>query len=42
MKKERTWNFCGIRIDEIEEYKYLCVTVNAGLNGGFKSMGVEW
>ena len=33
------WNFCGSRIGEVEEYKYLGVTVKAGLNGGFKSMG---
>ena len=39
MKKERKWNFCGSRIGEGEEYKYVCVTVKAGLNGGFKSMG---
>ena len=32
-------DFCGSRICEVEEYKYLCVTVKAGLNGGFKSMG---
>ena len=33
------WKFCGSRIGEVEEYKYLGVTVKAGLNGGFKSMG---
>ena len=33
------WNFCGRRIGEVKEYKYLGVTVKAGLNGGFKSMG---
>ena len=33
------WNFCGCRIGEVEEYKYLGVTVTAGLNGGLKSMG---
>ena len=32
VKKERMWNFCGSRIGEVEEYKYLCVTVMAGLN----------
>ena len=37
-KKER-WNFSGIDIGEVEEYKYLGVTVKAGLNGGFHSMG---
>ena len=37
--KERMWNFCGSRIGEVEEYKYLGVTVTAGLNGGFKSTG---
>ena len=42
VKKERMWNFCGSRSGEVEEYKYLCVTVKAGLNGGFKSMGIEW
>ena len=26
-------------IGEVEEYKYLGVTIKAGLNGGFKSMG---
>ena len=36
VKKERMWNFCGSRIGEVEEYKYLGVTVKAGLNGGFK------
>ena len=39
VKKERMWNFCGSRIGEVEEYKYLGVTVKAGLNGCFKSMG---
>ena len=39
VKKERMWNFCGSRIGAVEEYKYLGVTVNSGLNGGFKSMG---
>ena len=38
-KKERRWNFGGCEIVEVEEYTYLCVTVKAGLNGGFKSMG---
>ena len=38
-KKERSWNFGGCEIGEVEEYKYLDVTVKAGLNGGFKSMG---
>ena len=32
--------FAESRIDEVEEYKYLGVTVKAGVwNGGFKSMG---
>ena len=31
--------FGGCEIGEVEEYKYLGVTVKAGLNGGFKSMG---
>ena len=35
VKKERRWNFSGIGIGEVEEYKYLGVTVKAGLNGGF-------
>ena len=39
VKKERMWNLCGSRIGEVEEYRYLGVTVKAGLNGGFKSMG---
>ena len=38
-KKERSWNFGGCEIGKVEEYKYLCVTVKAGLNSGFKSMG---
>ena len=38
-KKERRWNFCGIDIGEVEEYKYLRVTVKAGLNCGVLSMG---
>ena len=38
-KEERRWNFGGCKIGEVEEYKYLGVTVKAGLNGGFKSMG---
>ena len=42
VKKENMWNFSGSRIGEVEEYKYLGVTVKAGLNGGFKSMGIEW
>ena len=32
-------DFCGSRIGEVEEYKYLGVTVKEGSNGGFKSMG---
>ena len=36
-KKER--NFGGCEIGDVEQYKYLGVTVKAGLNGGFKSMG---
>ena len=31
----------GCKIGEVEEYKYLGVTVKADLNGGFKSMGVR-
>ena len=38
-KKERGWNFGGCEIGEVEEYKYLGVTVKACLYGGFKSMG---
>ena len=38
-KEERSWNFGGSEIGEVEEYQYLGVTVKAGLNGGFKSMG---
>ena len=38
VKKELMWIFCGNRICEVEEYKYLGVTVKAGLNCGFKSM----
>ena len=38
-KKERRWYFSGIDIGEVEEYKYLGVTVKAGLNCGFRSMG---
>ena len=47
-KKERIFNFSGIGIGEVEEYKYLGVTVKAGFNGGFRSMvrgyngGCEW
>ena len=37
--KERSWNFGGCEIGEVEEYKYLGVTVKACLNGGFKRMG---
>ena len=37
-KKERSWNFGGCEIGEVEEYKYLGVTVKAGLNSGFQSM----
>ena len=36
------WNFCGSRIGEINEYKYLGVTVKAGLNGGLRVWGIEW
>ena len=39
LRNERRWNFGGCEIGEVEEYKYLGVTVKAGLNGGFKSMG---
>ena len=38
-KEERHWNFDGCKIGEVEEYKYLGVTVKAGLNCGFKSLG---
>ena len=38
-KEERSWNFGGCEISEVEEYKYLGVTVKAGLNCGFRSMG---
>ena len=38
MKKQRMWNFCGSRIGDKEEYKYLGVTVKASLIGGFKSV----
>ena len=38
-KEDRSWNFSGIGIGEVEEYKYLGVTVKAGLNCGFRSMG---
>ena len=38
-KEERSWNFGVCEIGEVEEYKYLGVTVKAGLNGGLKSMG---
>ena len=38
-KEERSWNLGGCEIGEAEEYKYLGVTVKAGFNGGFKSMG---
>ena len=39
VKKERKWNISGCEIGEVDEYKYLGVTVKAGLNGGCKSMG---
>ena len=39
VKEDRRWNFSGIGIGEVEEYKYLGVTVKAGLSGGFRSMG---
>ena len=42
VKKEIMWIFCRSRIGEVEEYKCLGVTVKAGFNGGFKSMGIEW
>ena len=38
-KKERSWNFGGCKIGEVEEYKYLGLMVKAGLNYGIKSMG---
>ena len=38
-ERENVEFICESRIGEVEEYKYLCVTVKAGLNGGFKSMG---
>ena len=41
-KKERSWNFGGCEIDEVEEYKYLGVNVKASLNGGFGVWGTEW
>ena len=36
--EDRIWNFSGIGIEELEEYKYLGVTVKAGFNGCFRSM----
>ena len=36
------WNFCGSRIGEVEEYKYLGVTVKAGLNVVLRVWGIEW
>ena len=33
-KEDRSWNFSGIGIGEVEEYKYMGVTVKAGLYGG--------
>ena len=41
-KEERSWNFRGCVIGEVEEYKYLGVTVKAGLNGGLRVWGTEW
>ena len=41
-KKERSWTFGGCEIGEVEEYKYLCVTVKAGLNGGLSVWGIGW
>ena len=38
LNEAKSWNFGGCEIGEVEEYKYSCVTVKAGLNGGFKSM----
>ena len=38
-KKERRWNFSGIDIGEVEEYKYLGVTVKAGMNGVYLQYG---
>ena len=38
-KKQRRWNFSGVGIGEVEEYTYMRITVKAGLNGGFRSMG---
>ena len=29
----------GVDVGEVEEYKFLGVTVKASLNGGFRSMG---
>ena len=40
--KERMWNFCGSRIGEVEEDKYIGVRVKSRLNCGFKSVGIEW
>ena len=38
-KRERRWNFGGSGIGEVEEYKYLGVTVKACLNGCFSEYG---
>ena len=38
-KEDRRWNFRGIDIGEVEENKYLGVTVKAVFNDGFRSMG---
>ena len=36
LKKERRLNIGGCEIGEVDEYKYLGVTMKAGLNGGQK------
>ena len=41
VKKERKLNLCGGRIGEVEEYKYLGVTVNARLNDGMGDIMVD-
>ena len=39
--KKRKWNISGCEIGDVDEYKYLGVTVKAVLNGRLKVCGTE-
>ena len=42
VKKERRWNIGRYEIGEVDEYKYLGVTVKECLNKGLRVWGTKW